>query len=98
MARFVRFNPKRPDHSTDERWLALALGPGLLGGFLVRLIFRDTIWIGAGWTVGWLLVASGGTTWSWKRDHSAHLHFLLIYAALATGVVAFSVVTWRWLR
>ena len=93
-AAYSRHN--RFDTSTDEKWLALAVGPGLLGGCLLRLVLGEAVWVVASWTLVWLLAAGAGTAWSWMRHQNAHLVFLVIYLALAVPIGVLALVAW-WL-
>ena len=85
----------RASSSTDEWWLALALGPGLLGGCVLRFLLGEGFWIVAGWITAWLLLASAGTLWFWARDRTAHLFFVGVYLLVALLVVVLGVVAWR---
>jgi len=85
----------RARSSTDEWWLGLALGPGLLGGGLLRLLFGEEYWIATGWSITWLLLASAGTVWFWARDRTAHVFFLAVYLAMAFIVLGLGIVAWR---
>jgi hypothetical protein len=76
-------------------WLALALGPGLIGGCLLRFLLGEGFWIVGGWTITWLLVASAGTLWFWARSRTAHISFLALYFAVAVIVFVLGVVAWR---
>jgi len=81
--------------STDEWWLALVLGPGLLGGGLLRFFFGLGVWIAGGWTVACLLVASAGTLWFWSRARAAHLFFVPVYVTVALLVTVLGIVARR---
>ena len=85
----------RASSSTDEWWLALALGPGLLGGFALRLLFGGAHWLVTLWTLVCLFFAAVGTLWFWARHRTAHLFFLGIYLALAVLVVVLGLVARR---
>jgi hypothetical protein len=82
----------RADSSTDEWWLLLVLGPGFLGGCLLRLLLKQSFVIVAGWMIVWLLIASVGTIWYWARDRTAHLRFLAFYAVVAIIVIILAIV------
>lgn len=77
----------RAKSSTDEWWLMVALGPGFLGGFLLRVLLGEPAWIVIGWVLACLAAASAGTTWFWVRHGTAHLSFLAIYLAMAVAAV-----------
>jgi len=85
----------RAASSTDEWWLGLALGPGLVGGCVVRLLFPELHWIVTLWTIACLFIASAGTIWFWARSRTAHLFFLGVYLALAVLVIVLGLVTRR---
>ena len=85
----------RADSSTDERWLLLVLGPGFLGGSLLRLLLKQSFAIVAVWMIVWLLIASAGTIWYWARDRKAHLRFLAFYGVVAIIVIVLAIVVRR---
>ena len=85
----------RTASSTDEWWLTLALGPGLVGGSVLRLIFPEARWIVALWTIACLFLASVGTLWFWARSRTAHLFFVGVYFALAVLVVVLALLARR---
>lgn len=85
----------RASSSTDEWWLALALGPGLLGGCVLRMLLGEGFWIVTGWITIWFLIASAGTLWFWARDRTAHIFFAGVYMVLLFLVVILGIVAWR---
>jgi hypothetical protein len=85
----------RASSSTDEWWLALALGPGVLGGCVLRLLLGEGFWVVTGWTTFWLLVASVGTLWFWARHGTAHVFFVGVYMVVALLVFVLGMIAWR---